>query len=96
MTMALVAAVLGLVMYQELAGVREGTFISALLVGSALLVVAKIPPYWGENTSVVGMFGFLISGGLSLVILIADHRQRRNFLKERVRRRREDAQKLHK
>ena len=33
MTMALVAAVLGLVMYQELAGVREGTFISALLVG---------------------------------------------------------------
>lgn len=32
MTMALVAAVLGLVMYQELAGVREGTFISALLV----------------------------------------------------------------
>ncbi|WP_294506873.1 AarF/ABC1/UbiB kinase family protein [uncultured Victivallis sp.] len=70
--------------------------VSALLVGSALLVVAKIPPYWGENTSVIGMFGFLISGGLSLVILIADHRQRRNFLKERVRRRREDAQKLHK
>ena len=76
--------------------VSRSLLVSALLVGSALLVVAKIPPYWGENTSVIGMFGFLISGGLSLIILVADHRQRRNFLKERVRRKREEAQKLHK
>ena len=33
-TMAATAAVLGLVLYQELTGVREGTFISALLVGA--------------------------------------------------------------
>ena len=70
--------------------------VAALLVGSALIVVAKIPPYWGENTSVIGMFGFLISGGLSLVILIADHRQRRSFLRDRVKRRREEEMKLHK
>ncbi|MBS1370943.1 MAG: AarF/ABC1/UbiB kinase family protein [Lentisphaeria bacterium] len=70
--------------------------VSALLVGSALIVVAKIPPYWGENTSVIGMFGFLVSGALSLVILIADHRQRHNFLKERLRRKREEEEKLHK
>ena len=70
--------------------------VAALLVGSALIVVAKIPPYWGENTSVIGMFGVLISGGLSLVILIADHRQRRSFLRDRVKRRREEEMKLHK
>lgn len=44
----------------------------------------------------IGMFGFLISGGLSLVILIADHRQRRSFLRDRVKRRREEEMKLHK
>ncbi len=76
--------------------VSRSLLVSALLVGSALLVVAKIPPYWGENTSLIGMFGFLIAGGLSLIILIADHRQRRNFLKERARRKREESQKLHK
>ena len=76
--------------------VSRSLLVSALLVGSALLVVAKIPPYWGENTSLIGMFGFLIAGGLSLIILSADHRQRRNGLKERARRKREESQKLHK
>ena len=33
-TMSVTAAVLGMVLYQELTGVREGTFISALLVGA--------------------------------------------------------------
>lgn len=42
MTMALVAAVLGLVMYQELAGVREGAFISALLVGFLARTIQRL------------------------------------------------------
>ena len=82
--------------YPLLLRIWAALLVSALLVGSALLVVAKIPPYWGENTSLIGMFGFLIAGGLSLIILIADHRQRRNFLKERAHRKREESQKLHK
>jgi len=64
--------------------------VAALLVGSALIVVAKIPPYWGEGTSAIGMLGFLISGFLTLIILIADHRQRRSFLKARVKRKHEE------
>lgn len=64
--------------------------VASLLVGSALIVVAKIPPYWGEGTSAIGMLGFLISGFLSLIILIADHRQRRSFLKARAKRKREE------
>ncbi len=64
--------------------------VAALLVGSALLVVAKIPPYWGENTSAIGMFGFLVAGLLCLIILISDHRQRRAFLKARAKRKREE------
>ena len=42
-TMSLTAAVLGLILYHQMAGVREGTFISALLVGMiARLLQAKI------------------------------------------------------
>ncbi|MDR0932462.1 MAG: AarF/ABC1/UbiB kinase family protein [Victivallales bacterium] len=69
--------------------------VSALLVGSALIVVAKIPPYLGDETSLIGILGFLIAGGLSLIILIDDHRQRRKFLKERVRRKREEEKNSH-
>lgn len=40
-TMAASAAVLGLILYQELTGVREGTFVSALLVGAIARTVHR-------------------------------------------------------
>lgn len=55
-TMAATAAVLGLILYHELTGVREGTFVSALLVGAiARTFHKKIGPWiqtlLGERTA---------------------------------------------
>ena len=61
--------------------------ISALLIGSALIIVAKIPPFWGE-IPVIGTFGFCVSGLLSIVVLLDDYRKRKLFLRDRLRRKR--------
>ena len=61
--------------------------ISALLIGSALIIVAKIPPFWGE-IPVIGTLGFCISGLLSIAVLLDDYRKRKLFLRERLRRKR--------
>ena len=59
--------------------------VTALLIGTALIIVAKIPPFWND-IPIIGMFGFAVSAVLGVVILIDDHWQRRKFLKERARR----------
>lgn len=41
-TMSVVAAVLGFILYQELTGVREGTFVSALLVGAIARTIHRM------------------------------------------------------
>ncbi len=56
--------------------------VTALIIGSALIVVAKIPPFWGE-IPLIGMGGFLIAGILSIIILLDDHRKRSRFVRER-------------
>ena len=61
--------------------------ISALLIGSALIIVAKIPPFGGE-IPVIGTLGFCISGLLSIAVLLDDYRKRKLFLRERLRRKR--------
>ncbi len=61
--------------------------VSALVIGSGLVIVAKIPPFWGD-VPLIGLLGFMISGVLSIIILFADHKQRWKFLKERERRKR--------
>ena len=59
--------------------------ISALMIGSALVIVAKIPPQW-KGISLLGLCGFCGAGALTLLSLWADHRQRRRFLRERAAR----------
>ena len=59
--------------------------VTALLIGTALIIVAKIPPFWND-IPIIGMFGFAVSAVLGVIILIDDHWQRRKFLKERARR----------
>ncbi len=75
--------------------VSRSLLVAALLMGSALMVVAKIPPYWGD-IPVIGLIGFLVSGVLALIILVADHRSRGRFLKEKARRKREETKLQHK
>jgi ubiquinone biosynthesis protein len=57
--------------------------LTALFLGSALIIVAKIPPVW-NGIPLLGMGGFCISGILSIYALWSDHRQRLKFLKERA------------
>ena len=60
--------------------------LTALFLGSALIIVAKIPPVW-NGVPLPGMCGFLITGILSVYALWTDRRQRLRFLKERTMRR---------
>ena len=48
-TMAATAAVLGLILYRELTGVREGTFVSALLVGAIARTFNKQIGEWIQS-----------------------------------------------
>lgn len=59
--------------------------LTAMLIASALIVVAKIPPFW-RGIPLLGAVGFAGSGLLSVFALFDDHRQRRNFLREHARR----------
>ena len=59
--------------------------LTALLLGSALMIVAKIPPFW-RDIPVLGAIGFAFSGLLSVIALWDDQRQRRKFLRERAKR----------
>ena len=63
--------------------------LAALFLGSALMIVAKIPPVW-EGIPLSGMGGFLISGILSIYALWYDHRQRIKFLRIRTAQKLED------
>ena len=60
-----------------------------LLIGSALIVVAKIPPFWGD-IPVIGTFGFCVAGLLSIIVLLDDYRKRKLFLRDRLRRKRRE------
>ncbi|MDD3886032.1 MAG: AarF/UbiB family protein [Victivallaceae bacterium] len=66
--------------------VSRALLVTALIVGSALLVVAKVPPLWA-GVPLVGMIGFLFAGMLSLLIMLDDHIQRRKFIRNRRKRR---------
>ena len=48
--------------------------LAALIVGSALIVHAKIPPLW-RDIPVLGVIGFIVSGlmGLGLILAILKH-----------------------
>ena len=41
---------------------------ASLLIASALVILAKIPPYWNE-ISMIGLVGFIISGLLALILI---------------------------
>lgn len=57
--------------------------VMALVIASALVIVAKVPPFWNE-IPVIGMTGFAVSAIVSVLILIDDHNQRKKFLRERA------------
>jgi ubiquinone biosynthesis protein len=57
--------------------------LTALLIGSSLIIVAKIPPYW-NNIPIIGAVGFLGSAFISFYVLYMDHRQRKKFLRQRA------------
>ena len=63
--------------------------LAALFLGSALMIVAKIPPVW-NGIPLIGMGGFLISGILSIYALWSDHRQRKAFLRLKALQKTED------
>jgi ubiquinone biosynthesis protein len=43
--------------------------ISGLIVGSSLLIVAHMPPLWGE-TSALGIVGLIVAGFIGLGMLL--------------------------
>ncbi len=57
--------------------------VMALVIASALVIVAKVPPFWNE-IPLIGMTGFAVSAIVSVLILIDDHKQRRKFLRDRA------------
>ena len=57
--------------------------LTALLIGSSLIIVAKIPPYW-NNIPIIGAAGFLGSALVSFYVLYMDHRQRKKFLRQKA------------
>jgi len=59
--------------------------LTAILLGSALIIVAKMPPFW-RGVPIIGALGFAISGVVSVIVLWDDHRQRKAFLRERAKR----------
>ena len=63
--------------------------LAALVLSSALMIVAKIPPVW-QGIPLIGMGGLLVSGILSVYALWSDHRQRMKFLKIRTMRKLEE------
>jgi ubiquinone biosynthesis protein len=48
--------------------------LAALIVGSSLITLSKIPPRWGE-IPVIGLAGFVISGIMGFWMLLAAHRR---------------------
>ena len=62
--------------------ISRALLLTALFLGSALMIVAKIPPVW-EGIPLIGMGGFLISGVLSIYTLWSEHKQRLKFLRTR-------------
>ena len=64
--------------------------LTAILIGSALIIVAKIPPFWA-GIPLIGAAGFVFAGVMSLIVLWEDHRQRKRFLRERLRRKLESS-----
>ena len=69
--------------------ISRALLLTALFLGSALIIVAKIPPVW-DGIPLIGMCGFLISGVLSVYALWSDHRQRMKFLRIRSIKKLED------
>ena len=57
--------------------------LTALLIGSSLIIVAKIPPYW-NNIPIIGAVGFLGSAFISFYVLFMDQRQRKRFLRQKA------------
>ncbi|MGK7388739.1 MAG: ABC1 kinase family protein [Candidatus Cyclobacteriaceae bacterium M2_1C_046] len=49
---------------------------ASLLVASAIIILAKIPPRWNE-ISIIGMVGFVISGVLALILIYRIIRDRK-------------------
>jgi len=62
--------------------------LTAAVVGSALVIVAKTPPLIG-GVPVIGVAGFCLFSVLSVLIMWQDHRQRKHFLRERLKRKQE-------
>ncbi len=50
--------------------------LAALLIGSSLIVLAKVPPYIAEDLSLFGFLGYLFAGVLGFLMLV-------DFLKDR-------------
>ncbi|MBR7104193.1 MAG: AarF/ABC1/UbiB kinase family protein [Lentisphaeria bacterium] len=69
--------------------IARSLLLSALFVGSALIMAAKIPPLW-YDIPLPGLCGVLISGVLSVYALWRNHRQRERFLHERAARKLEE------
>lgn len=59
--------------------------LAAISLGSALMIVAKIPPFW-RGVPVPGAIGFSAAVILSVIALWDDRRRRRKFLREREKR----------
>ncbi len=69
----------------------RSVMIAALLIGSALIMASKLPPYLGDGqTPLIGIVGFLGSGILSVLALFSDYRNRKQFLRMKKRRKRRE------
>ena len=49
----------------------------SIIIGSSLIVHAKLPPYW-HDVPIIGLLGFIIAGVLGVVILVMILRQQRH------------------
>lgn len=50
--------------------ITMGIVLGSLIIGSSLIVLSKLPPYWGSIPA-IGVVGFLISGVLALALIFS-------------------------
>ena len=65
--------------------ISRSLLLTALILASALLTVAKIPPVW-NGIPVLGVLGFGTFGILGVYALWSDQQERKHFLREKAKR----------
>ena len=72
-------------LYHTGENISQAMLTAALLIGSAMILVAKVPPLW-HRVSLIGALGFMAALFSGAMIMLRSRRKRRKMLRERARR----------